>query len=222
MSFRLFFELLRHMQKKYYMAYFKIDIFKLFWRPSAASTRLWVATVTWNHLKMAEMVSATQKNTEMTYHMCACPKNHLEAAFIWIIYPAYCVFFARHGVHRCWVGHDKWYTCNLIFVKNDIMIDYGLFMMIYKPSKLIYSSVHIDRVYHFIRDHFSRIPLYTYISFNGPRQCVSRVILVVSNLCMGGISLSYGTRSTTPPPNLLPSDVGPNIGQSKGREERRY
>ena len=49
-----------------------------------------------------------------------------------------------------------------------MMIDYGLFMMIYKPSKLIYSSVHIDRVYHFIRDHFSRIPLYTYISFNGP------------------------------------------------------
>ena len=40
--------------------------------------------------------------------------------------------------------------------------------MIYKPSKLIYSSVHIDRVYHFIRDHFPRIPLYTYISFNGP------------------------------------------------------
>ena len=34
------------------------------------------------------------------------------------------------------------------------MIDYGLLMMIYKPSKLIYSSVHIDRVYHFIRDHF--------------------------------------------------------------------
>ena len=48
------------------------------------------------------------------------------------------------------------------------MIDYGLFMMIYKPSKLIYSSVHINRVYHFIRGHFSRIPLYTYISFNGP------------------------------------------------------
>ena len=33
------------------------------------------------------------------------------------------------------------------------MIDYGLFMTIYKPSKLIYSSVHIDRVYHFKRDH---------------------------------------------------------------------
>ena len=48
------------------------------------------------------------------------------------------------------------------------MIDRGLFMMIDKPSKLIYSSVHIDRVYHFKRDHFSRIPLYTYISFNGP------------------------------------------------------
>ena len=43
-------------------------------------------------------------------------------------------------------------------------------MMIYKPSKLIYSSVHIDRVYHFIQDHFSRIPLYMYISFNGPYQ----------------------------------------------------
>ena len=27
-------------------------------------------------------------------------------------------------------------------------------MTIYKPSKLIYSSVHIDRVNHFIRDHF--------------------------------------------------------------------
>ena len=50
------------------------------------------------------------------------------------------------------------------------MIDYGLFRMIYKPSKSIYSSVHIERVYHFIRDHFSRIPLYTYISFNGPLQ----------------------------------------------------
>ena len=48
------------------------------------------------------------------------------------------------------------------------MIDYGLFMMIYKPSKLIYSSVPIDRLYNFIPDHFSRIPLYTYISFNGP------------------------------------------------------
>ena len=43
-------------------------------------------------------------------------------------------------------------------------------MMIYKPSKLINSSVHIDRVYHFIRDHFSQIPLYTYISFNGPEE----------------------------------------------------
>ena len=56
----------------------------------------------------------------------------------------------------------KWYSC--------IMIDCGLFMMIYKPSKLIYSSVHIDRVYHFMRYHFSRIPLYTYISLNGPRE----------------------------------------------------
>ena len=50
------------------------------------------------------------------------------------------------------------------------MIDYGLFMMIYKPSKLIYSSVHIDRIVYIILyvDHFSRIPLYTYISFDGP------------------------------------------------------
>ena len=39
-----------------------------------------------------------------------------------------------------------------------------------QPSKLIYSSVHIDRVYNFIRDHFSRIPLYSHISFNGPVQ----------------------------------------------------
>ena len=59
-----------------------------------------------------------------------------------------------------------WYSYKMIAY---IMIDYGLFMMIYKPSKLIYSSVHIDRVYHFIRDHFSRIPLYTYISCNGIR-----------------------------------------------------
>ena len=56
------------------------------------------------------------------------------------------------------------------------MIDYGLFMMIYKPSKLIYSSVHIDRVYNFIRDHFSRIPLYTYISFNGPVLLIKLII----------------------------------------------
>ena len=54
------------------------------------------------------------------------------------------------------------------------MIDYGLFMMIYKPAKLIYSSVHIDRVYHFIRDHFSRIPFYPHISFNGPPYWCTR------------------------------------------------
>ena len=35
---------------------------------------------------------------------------------------------------------------------------------------MIYSSVHFDRVYHFIQNHFSRIPLYMYISFNGPRE----------------------------------------------------
>ena len=46
------------------------------------------------------------------------------------------------------------------------MIDYGLFMMIYKPSKLIYSSVHIDRVYHlhgiiFHEYHYIRISVLT-------------------------------------------------------------
>ena len=50
----------------------------------------------------------------------------------------------------------------------SLWIDYGLFMMVYKQSKFIYSRVHIDSVYHFIRKSFSRIPLYTYISFNGP------------------------------------------------------
>ena len=58
----------------------------------------------------------------------------------------------------------------------------------------------------------------TYISFNGPRQCVSRVILVVSNLCMGGYP--FLTAQGVPPPHLLPLDIGPNIGQSEGREER--
>ena len=53
-------------------------------------------------------------------------------------------------------------------VKIVRMIDSGLFMMIYKPSKLIYSSVHIDRVYHLIRDHFTRIPLYTQVISDGP------------------------------------------------------
>ena len=39
-------------------------------------------------------------------------------------------------------GHDKWYTCNLIFIQNDsVYNDYGLFMMINKPSKLIYSTI---------------------------------------------------------------------------------
>ena len=67
------------------------------------------------------------------------------------------------------------------------MIDYGLFMMIYKQSKLIYSSVHIDRVYHFIRDHFSRVPLYTYISFNGPPEiiyCANKHILLQINVSL--------------------------------------
>ena len=30
--------------------------------------------------------------------------------------------------------------------------------------------MHIDHVYHFIWDHFSRLPLYTYISVNGPQR----------------------------------------------------
>ena len=43
------------------------------------------------------------------------------------------------------------------------MIDYGLFMMMYKPSKLIYSSVHIDRLYHFIRrSFFTNTIIYVY------------------------------------------------------------
>ena len=54
----------------------------------------------------------------------------------------------------------------MIFVHNDRLRT--VHDDIYKPSKLIYSSVHIDRAYHFIRDHFSRIPSYTYISFNWP------------------------------------------------------
>ena len=45
----------------------------------------------------------------------------------------------------------KWTSC--------IMIDYGLFRMIYKPSKLIYSSVHIDRVFHFLRRSFFTITI---------------------------------------------------------------
>ena len=57
--------------------------------------------------------------------------------------------------------HVIWSSYKMIAYIMCIMIDYGLFMMIYKPSKLVYSSVHIGRVYHFIRDHFTRIPLYT-------------------------------------------------------------
>ena len=48
------------------------------------------------------------------------------------------------------------------FVHND---RYGLFMVIYKPSKLIYISVHIDRVYHFI--HLS--------TGGAKRECQARV-----------------------------------------------
>ena len=68
------------------------------------------------------------------------------------------------------------------------MIDYGLFMMINKPSKLIYSSVHIDREYHFVRDHFSRIPLYTYISFNGPDRVSNDVSHVTTSSAVSPLS----------------------------------
>ena len=57
--------------------------------------------------------------------------------------------------------HIQWYSC--------IIIDYGQFMMIYKPSKLVYTSVHIDRVY-----HFSCLPLYPYVSFNGPQTFTTK------------------------------------------------
>ena len=65
------------------------------------------------------------------------------------------------------IRKKKIYIYILGAIKNDLrtvwspykMIAY--IMMIYKPSKLIYSCVHIDRVYNFLRDHFTRIPLYT-------------------------------------------------------------
>ena len=65
----------------------------------------------------------------------------------------------------------KWTSC--------IMIDYGLFRMIYKQSKLIYSSVHIDRVYHFIRKFF--IPLYVGHFWRTPktRCCVSKGLFTI-------------------------------------------
>ena len=47
-----------------------IDIFGQFWRPLAAFTRFWAATITRNHMRMAGMDSATQQTPEMTYHMC--------------------------------------------------------------------------------------------------------------------------------------------------------
>ena len=46
---------------------------------SGSLDAIWAATITRNHLRMAEMDSATEKNLEMTYHMCLCSKNHLEA-----------------------------------------------------------------------------------------------------------------------------------------------
>ena len=77
-----------------------------------------------------------------------------------------------------YTNRQNWFTVVCILIEYIIL--YGIFLHVYhyirrsfltdpfKPSKLIYSSVHIDRLYHFIRDHFSRIPLYTYTSFNGP------------------------------------------------------
>ena len=49
-----------------------------------------------------------------------------------------------------------------------IVTDYKIFIKTYGSSKLIHSSVHIDRVYNFVHNHFSRIPLRTYVAFNGP------------------------------------------------------
>ena len=80
-------------------------------------------------------------------------------------------------------GHGKWYTCNLIFVQNAyimIFVHNDRLRTVHDDIqtvkiKLIYCSVHINRVFHFIRDNFSRIQLYTYISFNGPH--------VQSDLC---------------------------------------
>ena len=54
--------------------YYEFDILRQIWRPQAAST-----PHDRNHLKMAEMDSATQKNPKMIYQMCLCSKNHLQA-----------------------------------------------------------------------------------------------------------------------------------------------
>ena len=39
------------------------------------------ATITQNHLMMAEKDSVTQSTTEMTLYMWVCPKKNLEAVF---------------------------------------------------------------------------------------------------------------------------------------------
>ena len=68
-------------------------------------------------------------------------------------------------------------------------------MMIYKPSKLIYSSVHIDRVYHFIRDHFSRIHYIRISVLTDPAQAVDWVLLAAIpavNLSVSSSSASDG------------------------------
>ena len=62
------------MKRHFTWLYFEIDIL-------AALTQLWAATITRNHLNMAEMDSELKKKSEMAYHMCVCPKNHLEAVF---------------------------------------------------------------------------------------------------------------------------------------------
>ena len=66
------------------------------------------------------------------------------------------------------------------FVHND---RYVLFMMIYKPSKLIYSSVHIDRLYHFIqRSFFTNTFTYVYQFLTDPLQGTLEMTISSSQL----------------------------------------
>ena len=99
--------------------------------------------------------------------------------------------------------------------------------MIYKPSKLIYSSVHIDRVYHIIRKFF--IPLYTQVIFDGPAMTHYHTLRHTLNCSDGSMRCNFprpfqelmtdkqtnrqAMDQRTDPPTDQPTDQQTDIGK---------
>ena len=130
------------------------------WTFMITNVQKWNKLLFWQSLSMKintcfMSVQRAEQTVELNWICFYLPLSTYLTTSIWLI-----VGVGRGGMSGRGGGYVEGAMINDI---RAIWSSYKMiaYIMIYQPSKLIYSSVHVDRVYHFIRDHFTRIPLYT-------------------------------------------------------------